>query len=325
MKLIVDTYNCHVSKDTIEEFEEVILQTPEVCAVENYSLLVYKIIYFLVRAFRKLKTNILPMVCFLYKQNPWKDSKHLFTIMMALDDMKMRPYLITSFHNKSIYLFDAWPKDYYKIQDYCIKYRINFLFVTASQSAQNLQTLLPSTNIYWMPEGITPKCYQFEDYSNKTIHVLALGRKYDMYHEQIVSVLIEKGYTYLYEQQKGQLVFPTHEDFIQGLGRTKISICFPSSVTHPDRAGDVETMTIRYLQSIVSKCLIVGHSPKEMIDLFGYNPVIEVDMSDPVGQIEIILKNFDTYIPFIEKNYQQVLQYHTWSNRWNQMIEIWSK
>ena len=58
--------------------------------------------------------------------------------------------------------------------------------------------------------------------------------------------------------------------------------------------------------------------------MFGFNPVIEIDLSNPVGQIETIINNFDTFIPLIEKDYQQVLQHHTWSNRWNQMKNIWS-
>jgi hypothetical protein len=313
--------NAHVSHDTVKEFEKVIFQTDEVCILEHYSLFRYKLVYLFIRIFRKVKINIIPSVCRSYKDKPWEDSKHMFTIMMALDEMKIRPFILNSLHNKSIYLFDAWPKDYERIQEFCKNYRINYLFVTASQSSRKLQTLLPDTQIYWLPEGIAPQCYHSEDYSNKTIDVLALGRKYDTYHLLIECSLEVKGYTYLYEHQKGQLVFPTQEEFIQGLARTKISICVPSSVTHPQRSGDVETMTIRYLQSIVSKCILLGHAPKEMIELFGYNPVIEIDMENPVEQLDEILKNYSDYIPLIEKNYQIVLKYHTWKDRWNQIKE----
>jgi len=316
-----NSINAHVSQDTVHEFENVIFQTHEVCPVEHYSQFVYKIAYLFVRIFRKININIIPSVRQRYKLKPWEDSNHLFTIMMALDEMKFRPFIITSFHNKSIYLFDAWPKDYNKIQEFCRDYKINFLFVTSSKSAMSLRKLLPEIRIYWLPEGIAPQFYQNEDYIDKTIDVLALGRKYDVYHHLIAEGLAEKGYTYLYEQKKGQLVFPTREEFIQGLARTKISICVPSSITHPERSGNVETMTIRYLQSMVSKCLVLGHAPSEMIELFGYNPVIEIDMENPVEQLDSILKNYSDYIPLIEKNYQTVLEHHTWQDRWNQIKE----
>ena len=100
------------------------------------------------------------------------------------------------------------------------------------------------------------------------------------------------------------------------MAKSKISICVPSSITHPDRSGNIETMTVRYLQSMVSKCLILGRAPKEMITLFGYNPVIEIDSEDPEGQIISIINNYSNYFGLIEKNYQTVLEKHTWNKRW---------
>ena len=57
----------------------------------------------------------------------------------------------------------------------------------------------------------------------------------------------------------------------------RISICFPRSMTHTAAIGGLETVTHRYfLSSLASGCL-VGHCPEELRDLFGYNPVIEVE------------------------------------------------
>ena len=74
--------------------------------------------------------------------------------------------------------------------------------------------------------------------------------------------------------------------------------------------------------SMVSTCLLVGHAPKEMVELFSYNPVVEIDMEDPVGQIREILENFSDYIPLIEKNYTETVANHTWAKRWEQMARI---
>ena len=109
---------------------------------------------------------------------------------------------------------------------------------------------------------------------------------------------------------------------MDGLARSRISICVPSNITHPARAGDVETMTIRYLQSMVSKCLVVGYAPKEMIELFGYNPVVEIDMENPADQLLDILNNFVKYTPLIEKNYNSVLKNHTWRQRWTEIADV---
>ena len=70
------------------------------------------------------------------------------------------------------------------------------------------------------------------------------------------------------------------KDLVAGLANSRVSICFPQSITNPERCGKVETVTLRYFESMASKCLIVGKCPLELRDLFGYNPVIEVD--DPI-------------------------------------------
>ena len=150
---------------------------------------------------------------------------------------------------------------------------------------------------------------------------MQIGRKYDNYHDLIVDKFQRLNRIYLYEKKKGELIFPTRESFINGLAASKISICFPSNITHPDRAKGIETMTIRYLQSIASKCLIVGKAPEEMIKLFGYNPVIEADLLNPFGQLEEILNNYEDYIPLIEKNYSNILN-HLWSNRWEDIQKV---
>ncbi|HOV84330.1 MAG TPA: hypothetical protein PLE52_05930 [Paludibacteraceae bacterium] len=315
----------HVSNDTVCEFENILCQTKEVKLASSYSESYYKFLYFIVRIFRKLKINIIPRALTKYKKKPLEDKKHLFTIMMALDEYKFKPYLLNSFHNKSIYLFDAWPKDYIKIHDFCQIYRINYLFVTSSLSTIQLKKMLPTTIVEWVPEAIDTTIYKFLPYHKKNIDVLAFGRKYDDYHLAILEKLQQHNFSYLFEKTKGELVFSSREEFINGLARTKISICFPSDLTHPARAGNVSTMTVRYLQSMAAKCLIVGHAPQEMIDLFGYNPVVEVDFTRPAEQLIEILNHYEDYFPLIERNYQEVIEHHNWQCRWNQIKEIYQQ
>jgi hypothetical protein len=81
-------------------------------------------------------------------------------------------------------------------------------------------------------------------------------------------------------------------------------------------------MTLRYLQAMSSKCLIIGILPDEMRDLFEYMPIIEIDFSDPINQILIILENYNQYIDLIEKNYSEVIKNHQWKNRWYNMSEL---
>jgi hypothetical protein len=220
-----------------------------------------------------------------------------------------------------VYLFDAWPETFDIIKRIVRSYNIKLLFISSKGSAERLRALLPDISVIWCPEGLRNKTYRAFDYQKKDIDVLQLGRKYDLWHERVVHKLHESGITYLYEKVKGEVVFKSRDEFVEGLGRCKISICFPKSLTHSTQSGGITTMTNRYLQSIASRCLILGVIPEEMEELFGYDPGIKVDMNDPAGQVIDILNNFPNYIPLIEKNYDECLKNHTWHSRWLKILD----
>ncbi len=219
--------------------------------------------------------------------------------------------------NKILYLFDAWPTKYDSIVSFVHRTKTSLLFVSAKQSAERLSHLLPDCRVIWCPEACASGVYRAVDYGEKTIDILALGRKNDKLHQALIAAGFESSYNYLYEKVKGEIVFPSRDEFLNGLANSKILICYPRSVTHPELAGDIETMTNRYLQGMASKVLMVGKCPDEMKDLMGYSPVIDLDEVDPVKHLTEILLDYDKYIPLIEKNYIEFCSAHTWKNRWD--------
>jgi hypothetical protein len=156
----------------------------------------------------------------------------------------------------------------------------------------------------------------------RQIDVLELGRRHRGYHDQITSALATAGKAHRYERQPGQIIFPTKEDLVEGMGQTKVSVCFPSSMTHPARSGDGETATHRYFESIASRSVLVGHCPAELRDLFGYDPVVPVDWSDPVKQLLGIVDRIEEYQPHVERNHQRLLEVGTWEVRARGMMEL---
>jgi glycosyltransferase involved in cell wall biosynthesis len=241
---------------------------------------------------------------------------------MGKDFPKFYPYAFLNRKKRYVYLFDAWTNDQPEFVDFIRRCKIDRVFVSASQAADELNEKLGRPIATWIPEGIYITDYKYAPYSQKNIDVIQIGRKYDKYHNRISTFLSSRNKIYLYEKTKGTVIFPHREDFINGLAKSKISICVPSNITHPERSGTVETMTNRYLQSMASKCLIVGHAPKEMIDLFGYNPVVEINHDTPEEQLDTILNNYTDYIPLIEKNYETVSNHHTWEKRWEQIKTV---
>ena len=310
----------HVSHDTVAELESAILADPRVVPAQASA--VEGIVDVATRGLRKAGVDIGS----LFGAGSRTDSgaapqKDYFAVMMEIDSARVAPWFIRT-SRKSIYLFDAWPARHGNVRNFVETWGVQYAFVSSSQATARLSMLSDRCTFIWTPEGVDPAGYQQRSFIEKDIDVLQLGRKYDSHHALITPALETAGKTYLYEKVKGGIVFPTREEFVIGLARSKISICFPSSMTHPERSGDVETMTTRYLQSMISKCLVLGHAPAEMVELFGYNPVIEADMSDPGGQILEILSSYKSYLPLVEKNFDVVCSDHTWARRWERMAAV---
>lgn len=66
--------------------------------------------------------------------------------------------------------------------------------------------------------------------------------------------------------------------------------------------------------------LIVGHAPQELIDIVGYNPVIELDIQHPRQQIQEIARRIADYQPLVDKNRVVALKLGDWKQRMQQMM-----
>ncbi len=173
-----------------------------------------------------------------------------------------------------------------------------------------------------MPEATSPEDYRPEkNLADRSTDVLELGRKYDRYHSQIYESLRESGCSHLFEAAKGQKIFPNDKNCLaEGMGSAKISICFPGALTHHYAAG-IETTTHRYFETFASKCLPLGHAPDELVELFGYNPIIEADLERPFEQLYDILQSIDDYQGFVNRNHDRLLEVGTWDVRAAQILQ----
>ncbi|MEO5588404.1 MAG: glycosyltransferase [Gemmatimonadaceae bacterium] len=310
----------HVSHDTVAEFERAILADARVVCARPRPL-IGSVIGESTRFLARAGIDTGRLLGAHRTATATGSARDYFAVMMNLDPTPAAPWFARA-SRRSVYLFDAWPAHHASIKRYVESWGIRNAFISSSAAAHQLASGSRHCNFAWVPEGVDPESYRHRPPAERDIDVLQLGRKLDAHHVVIAPALKAAGRRYEYERQKGQLVFESREAFVDGLSRSRISICVPSSVTHPERAGDVETMTTRYLQSMASGCLVLGKAPAEMIELFGYNPVIEIDMNDPAGQIIGLLDEYELHLPLIEKNRDHVLRDHTWRNRWEQVAAV---
>lgn len=218
--------------------------------------------------------------------------------------------------------WDSWPSSWEK-QLYSLKrLKCKLCFVSSSQVAAKINASHLNTKAYWIPEGIDISAYKKgPELKNRNVDIYEMGRQKSEYHRILCILQEEKKINklcfnrYNADGSNQKLAFPAIHDLLETLPDIKIVISFPQIDTHPEKAGNIETLTQRYWESMLSRNLIVGRAPFELVDLIGYNPVVNVDWSDPQEQILYILSNIEDYQELVDKNYVTALKYASWDNR----------
>ena len=113
-------------------------------------------------------------------------------------------------------------------------------------------------------------------------------------------------------------------DLVNGLADSKITICYPRCDTQPQKAGDIETLTQRYWEAMLSRIVIVGRAPKELIDLIGYNPVIEIGKENQTERIIDIINHINNYQSLVDRNNDTAKKMGSWDIRVKQIMD-WLK
>jgi len=254
------------------------------------------------------------------KLNFWDNKKVSFTAMISGDFSVLLPYVLFSKQN-FIYMHDVWPRFQSWIFPFLDVFNVRYVFFSSKQAWMDHLNKYPNSlcKSIWLPEGIDATQYTFKPFNQKGIDVLEFGRRYEAYHLLIRDELAVHAKRHLYRSHHAGLLFKQKADLVAALAQTKIVICVPSDITHPERAEYISTMTLRYLQAMASKCLIVGVTPFDMRELFGYDAIIEIDMENAAQQLLAILDNYESYLPLIERNYTEVVLKHQWSHRWSIM------
>jgi hypothetical protein len=219
--------------------------------------------------------------------------------------------------------WDVWEYEIAQWVSQLQRFSVSQIIVTSEKSQSLLSSSNKNCRVLYAPEAIrVADFFSGDSLEHRQTQVLELGRRHPQWHDTVTPSLASKRVTHLYERQQGEIIFPTRSQLITGLAGAAISVCFPRSWTHPEQAGKIEMLTQRYFESMASGCLVLGHASRDLIDLFGYNPVIEVDWKQPKEQLNWILGNLGQYQAFVEKNLQRVREVGDWSQRSCQILEL---
>lgn len=237
------------------------------------------------------------------------------------------PYYFTS--EIIPFLWDVWPNSWNKLYKSIEDFDIKMLFVSSSQVAQMINSRT-NTKAFWIPEGIVSSHYKRGRHlKHRMCDVFEVGRQMKKYHQILekmnscgnIKCLLKSNILANGALDDKNVAF-ANSDYYQILADTKIMVCFPHCDTNKDRAGDVETLTQRYWEAMLSRCVMIGRAPKELIDLIGYNPVISVDWGNPESQICSILDSLELYQNYVDNNYETAKRMADWSNRIPNIISV---
>ena len=225
-------------------------------------------------------------------------------------------------------LWDSWPVYHDKLFYYLKKLKCKTVFVTTRSIADKINTELGIT-AYWIPEGIDITCFKnTRKLKDRDIDVYELGRQHSTFHSMIIRQATTINYLGNIYHNDGTIdyAFPSTESFYNQLDNIKIVVNFPRHDTAPVSSPVEETLTQRYWECMLSGCIMVGRAPQELIDLIGYDPVINVDMTSPAlwdgSWIKQLIAEADNYQDLADRNFQAALSYASWDNRATQIMNI---
>lgn len=238
-----------------------------------------------------------------------------FIVAMNIGQLKDagHPEILARCKRRILYLFDAWPEHLDRIVSEVKAYRITDLLVSDRSAANKLQNLVPEINVEWVPEAISPSFCSDPDVK-KEVDIVSFGRSHGGLGKQLVDELTPRGYEVRCRIGDEPLE-PDEASFRDLLRKSKTVLCFPLTSTHPLGETWEPKVTQRYFQAFASGSLVVGESCPALVEIFGYDPVVSLDYSNPVSCLCRILDNYEKYRELVSKNREETLINHSWSKR----------
>lgn len=220
-------------------------------------------------------------------------------------------------------VWDCWPRYFEMTARWMEQHDVKTAIFTSRDTAERMRRRLPKVNIMWCPEGIDTTQYSAgKPLSERNIDLLEFGRGT----EGVIPLQLPNGMKHIRTKVNGSFIY-TDEQLYEAMTDAKVTITLPHSITNPEFSGGLETLTQRYWECMASRIVMVGHAPQELVNLIGYNPVIEIP--EHAGNafsemIEDILWHLSDYQQLVDRNRKAALKYGEWKVRMKQVME-WLK
>ena len=218
------------------------------------------------------------------------------------------------------FVWDCWPIYFEKTCEWFDKYNVQTAIFTSSQTADLMRERRPQMKILTITEGIDQSLYdKGSELIDRKYNLIEIGAKC----RNFFSRLQPEEYVKLCNKPRENKLM-SNEVFLETLQESKTTVILPKCKTEPFIAGNIETLTQRYWECMLSRIVMVGICPKELEDLIGYNPVITLDETNASEQMWDILNHIQEYQGLVNKNREVALKYSSWDIRIKQIFEFLS-
>lgn len=213
-------------------------------------------------------------------------------------------------------IWDCWPHLWDKTELWLKKHKVKCAIFTSSQVSLEMKRRLPNINIYTVTEGIdTIQYHEGNLLVNRDIDLLEYGRV----ERNLFSHYIE-GINHINVKNSNDRM-SSFEMLLKTISESKITVAIPRCDSDKKYTGGIETLTQRFWECMLSRTVLLGRAPKELTDLIGYNPVIDIDYENYEEQIKNIVAHIEEYQPLVDKNRETALRMSPWEIRMKQIMD----
>ena len=215
-------------------------------------------------------------------------------------------------------IWDCWPRYVDNMVRWFYKHRVRTAFFTSSQTAERMRNLCPQVNIFHLPEAIEIEIYHAgKPLIERSIDYLEFGRcsrilDSSMFDERI-NVLSSRN-------EKSGLA--TRGQLVDALANSKITLALTRLDNQPELAEGIDTLTQRYWECMLSRVVIIGRAPQELIDIVGYDPIVHLNLNHANEQILDIISHIEDYQPLVDKNRATAERLGSWDVRIAWLMEV---
>lgn len=256
----------------------------------------------------------------------WKSRREARLRFMELVSLHFDAFPDYAIYEVVPMFWDCWPGYFENTCLWLRKHNVKTAVFTSRQTAERMQERFSGEskkwqkmNVIWCPEAVDGELYlKGKELKDRSIDLLEFGRLNDkvVCREKLAGIEINGNrILHICTKQNGKFVY-TNEQLYEAMGDAKVTITLPRSMTQPEVAGDIETLTQRYWECMFSRMVMVGHAPQELVDFIGYNPVIELrDDISAEDLIADVLENIEIYQSLVDKNRETAERLGSWKVR----------